>query len=91
MCACVCVCVCVCVCACVCAFVCACGHFPCATDLICPLAHVRARVSSSLRLNWTSLGVPDFVDRCNAGISKFENILFHVKKNESDIGDILAR
>jgi dynein heavy chain len=43
------------------------------------------------RLNWTSLGVHDFVGRMNAAISKFEGILFHVNKNEADIREILTQ
>lgn len=43
------------------------------------------------RLNWTSLGVHDFVTRANAAISKFESVLFHVTKNEGDIKEILSQ
>jgi len=43
------------------------------------------------RLNWTSLGVSDYITRVNAAISKFESVLYHVNKNEMDIKEVLGQ
>eukprot|EP01135_Chromosphaera_perkinsii_P002697 Nk52_evm65s226 gene=Nk52_evmTU65s226 len=37
------------------------------------------------RLNWNSLGIPDFIRKCNQAITKFQALVFRVKKNASDI------
>jgi len=35
------------------------------------------------RLNWTSLGIPDFVSKCNTEINKFQGLVSQVKKNST--------
>lgn len=41
------------------------------------------------RLNWSSLGIHGYIERCDAVISQLEGIMFHVEKNHADINDIL--
>ncbi|XP_056232067.1 dynein axonemal heavy chain 10 [Seriola aureovittata] len=37
------------------------------------------------RLNWNSLGIPDFINRGTQTVSKFESVVNQIQKNESDI------
>ena len=37
------------------------------------------------RLNWNSLGVQDYVSRCEQAITKFESLVNQVQKNSGDI------
>lgn len=37
------------------------------------------------RLNWNSLGIPDFIGRCNQEINKFSAMVNQIKKNSSNI------
>ena len=41
------------------------------------------------RLNWNSLGIPDYVSRCEQAIIKFESLVNQVQKNDSDIEERL--
>uniref|UniRef100_A0A7N8Y270 Dynein axonemal heavy chain 10 n=1 Tax=Mastacembelus armatus TaxID=205130 RepID=A0A7N8Y270_9TELE len=43
----------------------------------------------SKRLNWTSLGIPDFIERGIQVISKFESVVNQIQKNEKDINSSL--
>ena len=37
------------------------------------------------RLNWNSLGIGDFITKCEHAISKFESLINQVQKNARDI------
>ncbi|KAE8635010.1 hypothetical protein XENTR_v10002490 [Xenopus tropicalis] len=37
------------------------------------------------RLNWNSLGIGDYITRCNQAISKFESLVNKIQKNAKDI------
>ncbi|KAG8456021.1 hypothetical protein GDO86_001999 [Hymenochirus boettgeri] len=37
------------------------------------------------RLNWNSLGIADYITRCNQAISKFESLVNKIQKNANDI------
>uniref|UniRef100_A0A8C5M6C0 Dynein heavy chain tail domain-containing protein n=1 Tax=Leptobrachium leishanense TaxID=445787 RepID=A0A8C5M6C0_9ANUR len=37
------------------------------------------------RLNWNSLGIGDYIARCNLSVSKFESLVHKIQKNASDI------
>uniref|UniRef100_A0A665V7Z7 Dynein heavy chain tail domain-containing protein n=1 Tax=Echeneis naucrates TaxID=173247 RepID=A0A665V7Z7_ECHNA len=37
------------------------------------------------RLNWTSLGIPEFIRRATQAVSKFESVVNQIQKNETDI------
>ncbi|KAJ3328734.1 Dynein heavy chain 10, axonemal, partial [Blyttiomyces sp. JEL0837] len=37
------------------------------------------------RLNWNSLGIPDFIQRCNQEINKFGSMVNQIKKNAANI------
>ena len=39
----------------------------------------------SKRLNWNSLGINDFIAKCDAAISKFESMVNQIQKNSKDI------
>ncbi|CAH1801914.1 unnamed protein product [Owenia fusiformis] len=39
----------------------------------------------SKRLNWNSLGINDFIGKCNAAIGKFESLVNQIQKNAKDI------
>lgn len=41
------------------------------------------------RLNWNSLGIRDYVLRCEQAITKFESLVNQVQKNAQDIQDRL--
>ena len=41
------------------------------------------------RLNWNSLGVQDYVSRCEQAITKFESLANQVQKNAGDIEERL--
>ena len=41
------------------------------------------------RLNWNSLGITDYVSRCEQAIIKFESLVNQVQKNASDIEERL--
>lgn len=41
------------------------------------------------RLNWNSLGVQDYVSRCEQAITKFESLVNQVQKNAGDIEERL--
>ena len=41
------------------------------------------------RLNWNSLGVQDYVCRCEQAITKFESLVNQVQKNAGDIEERL--
>ncbi|KAI9009714.1 dynein heavy chain and region D6 of dynein motor-domain-containing protein [Gaertneriomyces semiglobifer] len=46
------------------------------------------------RLNWNSLGIPEFIQRCNAEINKFSSMVNQIRKNSSNISnavDSIAR
>ncbi|PRP82215.1 dynein-1-alpha heavy chain, flagellar inner arm I1 complex, partial [Planoprotostelium fungivorum] len=40
-------------------------------------------------LNWNSLGIPDFIKRCDQEISKFQSIVNQIQKNASMIGGVV--
>ncbi|XP_073442216.1 dynein axonemal heavy chain 10 [Dendrobates tinctorius] len=42
------------------------------------------------RLNWNSLGIGDFINRCTQAVSKFESLVHKVQKNASDIDNKLS-
>ncbi|XP_071339029.1 dynein axonemal heavy chain 10 [Trachinotus anak] len=37
------------------------------------------------RLNWNSLGIPDYINRGTQAVSKFESVVNQIEKNEKDI------
>lgn len=39
----------------------------------------------SRRLNWNSLGITDYVAKCNSAIGKFEGVVSTIKKTSDDI------
>ncbi|KAI9144584.1 dynein heavy chain and region D6 of dynein motor-domain-containing protein [Paraphysoderma sedebokerense] len=41
------------------------------------------------RLNWTSLGIPDFISRCNQEINRFTSVVNQIRKNSSNISHIV--
>lgn len=42
------------------------------------------------RLNWNSLGINDFIQKCDAAISKFESLVNQIQKNARDIDQRLS-
>jgi dynein heavy chain, axonemal len=45
---------------------------------------------ASKRMNWLTIGVMDFVNRCNVAIDKFASIVHQLQKNIEDIEQRLA-
>ncbi|KAI8916282.1 dynein heavy chain and region D6 of dynein motor-domain-containing protein [Gorgonomyces haynaldii] len=43
------------------------------------------------RLNWNSLGIPEFLQRCNLEINKFSSIVNQVRKNSSNIQRVIEQ
>ncbi|KAI9351727.1 dynein heavy chain, N-terminal region 1-domain-containing protein [Zopfochytrium polystomum] len=46
------------------------------------------------RLNWNSLGIPDFIQRCNQEINKFSSMVNQIKKNAANVAsavDMIAK
>ncbi|ORZ35435.1 dynein heavy chain and region D6 of dynein motor-domain-containing protein [Catenaria anguillulae PL171] len=41
------------------------------------------------RLNWTSLGIPDFIHKCNMEISKFTSLMNQVRKNSANVSHVV--
>ncbi|KAI9188096.1 hypothetical protein H9P43_002487 [Blastocladiella emersonii ATCC 22665] len=41
------------------------------------------------RLNWTSLGIPDFIQKCNQEISKFTSLMNQVRKNSANVSHVV--
>ncbi|KAI9102678.1 dynein heavy chain and region D6 of dynein motor-domain-containing protein [Phlyctochytrium arcticum] len=39
------------------------------------------------RLNWNSLGIPEFIQRCNAEINKFSSMFNQIRKNSANISN----
>ena len=39
----------------------------------------------SKRLNWNSLGINEFINKCDSAISKFESLVNQIQKNGHDI------
>lgn len=37
-------------------------------------------------LNWNSLGIPDFIKKCEQEINKFQSVVNQIQKNASMIG-----
>jgi dynein heavy chain, axonemal len=37
------------------------------------------------RLNWNSLGIPEFITRCNQEINKFSSMVNQIRKNSANI------
>ena len=42
------------------------------------------------RLNWNSLGINDFIQKCDSAIGKFESLVNQIQKNARDINQRLA-
>jgi dynein heavy chain len=42
------------------------------------------------RLNWNSLGIPEFIQRCNVEINKFSSIVNQIKKSAANIEHVVA-
>jgi dynein heavy chain len=42
------------------------------------------------RLNWNSLGIPEFIHRCNVEINKFSSIVNQIKKSAANIEHVVA-
>jgi dynein heavy chain, axonemal len=42
-------------------------------------------------LNWNSLGIPDFIKKCDQEISKFQSIVNQIQKNASMVSFIRMR
>ena len=38
-----------------------------------------------VRLNWNSLGISDFIQKCSSQIGKFESLVNQIQKNSSDV------
>ncbi|NXA37419.1 DYH10 protein, partial [Eudromia elegans] len=49
----------------------------------------RVFKSGHRRLNWNSLGISDFIDRCTQAIGKFESLIHQIHKNSEDINNKL--
>ncbi|XP_076854099.1 dynein axonemal heavy chain 10 [Brachyhypopomus gauderio] len=49
----------------------------------------RVMRSGQRRLNWNSLGIPEFISRSSQAVSKFESLVNQIQKNEKDIEDKL--
>ena len=41
------------------------------------------------RLNWNSLGINDFISKCDSAIGKFESLVHQIQKNAKDINQRL--
>lgn len=51
---------------------------------------VRKIISPGLtRLNWNSLGITDYVQRCNQEINKLVTVLHHIQKNSGAITEVI--
>ncbi|XP_004690685.2 PREDICTED: dynein heavy chain 10, axonemal [Condylura cristata] len=46
---------------------------------------IRVFRSGYKRLNWNSLGIPDYITRCKQAIGKFESLVHQIHKNADDI------
>jgi dynein heavy chain len=54
------------------------------------LTELKRVISPGLtRLNWNSLGISNYIQRCNQEISKLQGLLNHVKKNSQSIADVV--
>ncbi|TPX37396.1 hypothetical protein SeMB42_g06902, partial [Synchytrium endobioticum] len=54
------------------------------------LQELRRALNPGLtRLNWNSLGIPDFISRCNMEINKFSSIVNQIRKNSGNISQIV--
>jgi dynein heavy chain len=42
-----------------------------------------------LRLNWNSLGIPEFIQKCNLEINKVASLMNQIKKNSTNINHII--
>lgn len=42
------------------------------------------------RLNWNSLGIPEFIQRCNVEINKFSSIVNQIKKSAANIENVVT-
>lgn len=42
------------------------------------------------RLNWNSLGIPEFIHRCNVEINKFSSIVNQIKKSSANIEQVVS-
>ncbi|TPX31992.1 hypothetical protein SmJEL517_g04802 [Synchytrium microbalum] len=49
----------------------------------------RALNPGMTRLNWNSLGIPDFISRCSVEINKFSSIVNQIRKNSGNISQIV--
>jgi dynein heavy chain len=43
------------------------------------------------RLNWNSLGIPEFLQRCKNEISKFSSIVNQTRKNSANINRVIEQ
>ncbi|KAJ1496773.1 Dynein heavy chain 10, axonemal [Coelomomyces lativittatus] len=41
------------------------------------------------RLNWTSLGISDFIQKCNQEINKFSSLVNQVRKNSANVSHVV--
>ncbi|KAI9223372.1 dynein heavy chain and region D6 of dynein motor-domain-containing protein [Blastocladiella britannica] len=41
------------------------------------------------RLNWTSLGIPDFIHKCSVELAKFSSLLNQVRKNSANVAHVV--
>lgn len=44
----------------------------------------------AVRHNWSTLGVFDFISKCNNSIGKFESLVHQIQKNANDIKERLT-
>ena len=43
------------------------------------------------RLNWNSLGIPEFLSKCNQEINKVSSLVNQIRKNSSNINHIIEQ
>lgn len=49
----------------------------------------RVMKAGFTRLNWNSLGIPEFIQRCNQEINKFSSMVNQIKKNSANISNLV--
>ncbi|KAI3386976.1 hypothetical protein SNEBB_002464 [Seison nebaliae] len=61
-------------------------------DLMKDLLHelLRKIKPGATRFTWSSLGIAEYLAKCNEAIDKFESMTNQVKKNQNDIRDVLS-
>ncbi|KAI8814786.1 dynein heavy chain and region D6 of dynein motor-domain-containing protein [Cladochytrium replicatum] len=51
----------------------------------------RVMKAGLTRLNWNSLGIPEFIQRCNQEINKFSSMVNQIRKNSSNIANAVEQ